>query len=227
MCEPPLLPHFSNLSEIAFLHAHDQLCHRSPPAFLLPGKAFPCRVVVLLISSELSLAFSICTRFTQITFHLRIHTQFIYLFIFWSFHPSITFFSVIPYLFSFVPRRDTSRHAFSNPFSTYFKYLSDFPLFINKCFAPPFLPFRSPARCFTWRRQGFTFILLSSTFAAALPYQSFFLILSPVDDDFTCLCPQQICTLLYTHLRRVERFMHLSHRCYACVAHIHQRVERM
>lgn len=79
----PLLPHFSNLPEIAFLHAHDRLCHRPTPAFLLPGRAFPSVVLAAsssgvlaftLISSGLSLAFSICTRFTQITFHPRIHT---------------------------------------------------------------------------------------------------------------------------------------------------------
>lgn len=46
----------------------------------------------------------------------------------------------------------------------------------------------------------------------ALPYQSFFLILSP---STLPISPQQICTLLYSHLRRVECFIRLSHRCYA------------
>lgn len=72
----PLLPHFSNLPEIAFLHAHDRLCHRLTPAFLLSGRAFPSAVLAAsssgvltfsftLISSGLSLAFSICTFYSN------------------------------------------------------------------------------------------------------------------------------------------------------------------
>lgn len=216
-----LLPHFSNLPEIAFFHDR--------PIFF-PVQPFhrpKCSSTLISTGESLFCSFHTYSFYSNHISSANTHPISAFLKL-----PSfgLHFSSVIRDFFQLF--RDAIH--LDTPFpirsrSTCLKYLSDFPLFLSADAS------RRRFSLFAHRPDvslgaGNVKALYSLSFhpprtrplRLTNPFSTFSLPSTTLP-----VCPQQICTLLYTHLRRVERFMRLSRRCYACVAHIHQRAERM